>query len=293
MELLDGKLISARLKTSLAAQTLEFMNAGGKQPHLVAILVGHTAASEVYVASKMRSCEETGFKSSLIRFEATVTEAELLDTIDRVNADPDVDGILVQLPLPAHISVEKVTWKISPEKDVDGFHPMNIGRMAKNLPCYLPATPLGILKLLEEYKIPTEGKHCVVLGRSHIVGSPISILMARAAYPGNCTVTLCHSKTKDMDAIIRSADILIAAIGKPEFVRGHMVKDGVVVIDVGMNRIEDARKKSGSRLVGDVNFDEVAPKSSFITPVPGGVGLMTIVGLLQNTLSAAKKEIYG
>lgn len=293
MELLDGKLISAKLKTSLATQTKDFMAAGGKQPHLVAILVGHTAASEVYVASKMRSCEETGFKSSLIRFEETVTEAELLETIDRVNADPDVDGILVQLPLPAHISVEKVTWKISPEKDVDGFHPMNIGRMAKNLPCYLPATPLGILKLLEEYKIETEGKHCVVLGRSHIVGSPISILMARAAYPGNCTVTLCHSKTKDMDAIIRSADILIAAIGKPEFVRGHMVKEGVVVIDVGMNRIVDASKKSGSRLVGDVNFEEVAPRSSFITPVPGGVGLMTIVGLLQNTLSAAKKEIYG
>lgn len=293
MQLLDGKLISAKLKAELASQTAAFRAAGGKQPHLVAILVGHTAASEVYVASKMRSCEETGFKSTLIRFEETVSEAELLETIERVNSDADVDGILVQLPLPAHISVEKVTWKISPEKDVDGFHPMNIGRMAKNLPCYLPATPLGILKLLSEYKIETEGKHCVVLGRSHIVGSPISILMARADYPGNCTVTLCHSKTLNMDAIIQSADILIAAIGKPQFVRGHMVKDGAVVIDVGMNRIPDASTKSGTRLVGDVHFEEVAPKSSFITPVPGGVGLMTIVGLLQNTLSAAKKEIYG
>lgn len=241
----------------------------------------------------MRSCEETGFKSTLIRFEETVSEAELLSTIDTVNSDTDVDGILVQLPLPGHISVEKVTWKISPEKDVDGFHPMNIGRMAKNLPCYLPATPLGILKLLEAYKIETEGKHCVVLGRSYIVGSPVSILMARAASPGNCTVTLCHSKTKHIDDIIRSADILIAAIGKPQFVRDTMVKQGVVVIDVGMNRIADSTTKSGTRLVGDVDFAGVAPKSSFITPVPGGVGLMTIVGLLQNTFSAAKKEIYG
>ena len=293
MELLDGKLISAILKKELAKETRLFIEAGGKRPHLVAILVGHTAASEVYVASKMRSCEETGFKSTLIRFEETVSEAELLSTIDTVNSDTDVDGILVQLPLPGHISVEKVTWKISPEKDVDGFHPMNIGRMAKNLPCYLPATPLGILKLLEAYKIETEGKHCVVLGRSYIVGSPVSILMARAAYPGNCTVTLCHSKTKHMDDIIRSADILIAAIGKPQFVTDNMVKQGVVVIDVGMNRIADSTTKSGTRLVGDVDFAGVAPKSSFITPVPGGVGLMTIVGLLQNTFSAAKKEIYG
>jgi len=293
MELLDGKLVSNQIKSRLTLETGEWVRSGGKQPNLVAILVGHNPASEVYVASKMRSCEETGFKSGLIRFEETVSEAELLDKIRELNADPDVDGILVQLPLPSHIAVDKVTFTVSPGKDVDGFHPVNTGRMAKNLTCYIPATPLGILKLLEAYKIETAGRHCVVLGRSHIVGSPISILMSRPAWPGNCTVTLCHSKTIDIPSYTRKADILIAAIGSPEFVRGDMIQEGAVVIDVGMNRVPDASRKSGSRLTGDVNFEEAAGRCSYLTPVPGGVGLMTIAGLLENTLKSAKKEIYG
>lgn len=292
MQLLDGKLVSEKIKLDIAEEAKAFFETSGRQPHLVAILVGHDGGSETYVASKMKNCEKVGFKSSLFRYEDDVTEAELLDQIKTLNADPLVDGLIVQLPLPKHIDPEKVTEAIDPTKDVDGFHPINLGRMMRNLPCYIPATPYGILLLLAHYNINTSGMHCVVVGRSHIVGSPMSVLMARNANPGNCTVTLTHSRTKDLKEQVLQADIIIAAIGRKNFITADMVKPGAIVIDVGINRESSTRTKSGYKLYGDVDFENVAPKSSFITPVPGGVGLMTIVGLLKNTLASAKKEIY-
>lgn len=293
MQLLDGKFVSEKLKQEIAAEAAGVLASRGRKPHLVAILVGNDGGSETYVASKMKNCEKVGFKSSLHRYDNSVSEAELLAKIEEINQDEDVDGLIVQLPLPKHIDPEKVTEKIDYKKDVDGFHPVNLGRMMRNLPCFIPATPYGIMMMLEEYKIETSGKHCVVVGRSNIVGSPMSILMARNAYPGNCTVTLTHSRTKDLKDVVASADIIVAAIGKKNFVTADMVKPGAVIIDVGINREVSETTKSGYKLYGDVDFDNVAEKASWITPVPGGVGLMTIVGLLKNTLASAKQEIYG
>ncbi|MEY4594401.1 MAG: hypothetical protein RIQ47_811 [Bacteroidota bacterium] len=290
-QLLDGKTISADLRKKIAHDVEQLVATGKRAPHLCAILVGNNGASETYVASKIKNCKEVGFESSLIRLPETVSEQELLDHIHRINNDAAIDGLLVQLPLPKHINVQRVTETILPEKDVDGFHPLNQGRMVQNLPCYLPATPYGILLMLEYAGINTQGKHCVVIGRSNIVGMPMSILMARNANPGNATVTLCHSRSTDLPAIARTADILIAAIGKPGFVTSDMVKEGAVVIDVGIIRVEDPSTKSGYRITGDVDFNSVAPKCSYISPVPGGVGLMTIIGLLKNTLRAAKGEV--
>ena len=292
MKLLDGKYVSEKVKVQIAEEAAEFLNKSGRKPHLVAILVGNDGGSETYVASKMKNCEKVGFKSSLHRYDNSVTEAELLAKIEEINQDDDVDGLIVQLPLPKHIDPEKVTEKIDHRKDVDGFHPVNLGRMMRNLPCFIPATPYGILLMLQEYGIDTTGMHCVVVGRSNIVGSPMSILMARNANPGNCTVTLTHSRTKDLKEQILQADIVIAAIGKKNFVTADMVKTGAIIIDVGINRETSTETKSGFKLYGDVDFENVAPKSSYITPVPGGVGLMTIVGLLKNTLASARKEIY-
>ncbi|RAK00360.1 methylenetetrahydrofolate dehydrogenase (NADP+)/methenyltetrahydrofolate cyclohydrolase [Larkinella arboricola] len=292
MQLLDGKVLSQQIKQELAAEVADIKAQGGKIPHLVAILVGTAGRSETYVASKMKSCEEIGMKSTLIRFDDSVSEEELINAVRDVNANPDMDGLIVQLPLPAHVSADKVMETIDPAKDVDGFHPINIGRMAKGLPAYISATPQGILEMLKRYEIETAGKHCVVVGRSQIVGLPMSILMQRNTNPGNCTVTLTHSRTQNLAEICQSADILIAALGRPEFITADMVKEGAVVIDVGLERVPDATKKSGFSLKGDVKFDEVAPKTSFITPVPGGVGLMTICSLMQNTLKAARKEVY-
>ncbi|MGV3704612.1 MAG: bifunctional 5,10-methylenetetrahydrofolate dehydrogenase/5,10-methenyltetrahydrofolate cyclohydrolase [Arcticibacter sp.] len=293
MQLLDGKFVSEKLKQEIAAEAAGVLATTGRKPHLVAILVGNDGGSETYVASKMKNCEKVGFKSSLHRYDNSVTEAELLAKIEEINQDDTVDGLIVQLPLPKHIDPEKVTETIDYRKDVDGFHPVNLGRMMRNLPCFIPATPYGILMMLEEYKIETSGKHCVVVGRSNIVGSPMSILMARNAYPGNCTVTLTHSRTKDLKDVVASADIIVAAIGKKNFVTADMVKPGAVIIDVGINREVSETTKSGYKLYGDVDFENVAEQASWITPVPGGVGLMTIVGLLKNTLASAKKEIYG
>jgi len=292
MQLLDGKYVSEKLKVEIAGEAAKILAETGRKPHLVAVLVGHDGGSETYVASKIKNCENVGFKSSLVRYEDTVTEDELLKKVEELNADADIDGIIVQLPLPKHIDPEKVTERIDYRKDVDGFHPVNLGRMQRNLPSFIPATPYGITLMLKEYGIETQGKHCVVVGRSNIVGSPMSILMARNAYPGNCTVTICHSRTPDIKSFTLQADILIVAIGKKNFITADMVKDGVVVIDVGMNRETSTLTKSGFKLYGDVDFDNVAPKASWITPVPGGVGLMTIIGLLKNTLSSAKKEVY-
>ncbi len=292
MQLLDGKYVSNKLKQEIAAEAAELAKQLGRKPHLVAILVGHDGGSETYVASKMKNCEAVGFRSTLIRFENTVTETELLLQIEKLNLDPEVDGLIVQLPLPKHIDPEKVTEAIDHRKDVDGFHPINLGRMQRNLPCFIPATPYGITLMLKEYGIETAGKHCVVVGRSQIVGLPMSILMARNTQPGNCTVTLCHSKTENITQYTQKADILIVAIGRKNFITADMVKEGAVVVDVGMNRETSTETKSGFKLYGDVDFEQVAPKSSWITPVPGGVGLMTIVGLLKNTLAAARKEIY-
>lgn len=292
MQLLDGKLVSEKLKQQIALEAAGILKKTGRKPHLVTILVGHNGGSETYVASKIKNCEKVGFDSTLYRYENSVSEEELLSKIEEINQDPGTDGIIVQLPLPMHISADKVTEKISPEKDVDGFHPVNLGRMQRNLPSFLPATPYGILLMIEEYGIETSGKHCVVVGRSNIVGSPMSILMARNTNPGNCTVTICHSKTPDIRKFTLDADILIVAIGKKNFITADMVKEGVVIIDVGMNRETSTETKSGYKLFGDVDFEHVAPKASWITPVPGGVGLMTIVGLLKNTLASAKKEIY-
>jgi methylenetetrahydrofolate dehydrogenase (NADP+) / methenyltetrahydrofolate cyclohydrolase len=292
MKLLDGKYVSEKLKLEIAAEAAEILETSGRRPHLVAILVGNDGGSETYVASKMKNCEKVGFKSSLFRYDSNVSEAELLAKIEEINQDEGVDGLIVQLPLPKHIDPEKVTETIDHRKDVDGFHPINLGRMMRNLPCFIPATPYGILLMLKEYNIETSGKHCVVLGRSNIVGSPMSILMARNASPGNCTVTLTHSKTRDLKEQILQGDIIVAAIGKKNFVTADMVKPGAIVIDVGINREVSETTKSGYKLYGDVDFENVAPKASWITPVPGGVGLMTIVGLLKNTLASAKKEIY-
>jgi len=292
MQLLDGKYVSEKLKVEIAEQAAEYLQRTGRQPHLVAVLVGHDGGSETYVASKMRNCEKVGFKSSLVRYEDTVTEDELLATVAELNADADIDGIIVQLPLPKHIDPEKVTEKIDHRKDVDGFHPVNLGRMQRNLPSFIPATPYGITLMLKEYGVDTAGKHCVVVGRSNIVGSPMSILMARNTQPGNCTVTICHSRTPDIKKFTLDADILIVAIGKKNFITADMVKEGAVIVDVGMNRETSTVTKSGYKLYGDVDFDNVAPKASWITPVPGGVGLMTIIGLLKNTLASANREVY-
>jgi methylenetetrahydrofolate dehydrogenase (NADP+)/methenyltetrahydrofolate cyclohydrolase len=292
MTILDGKLLSENIKSELAAEVDIIKSRGGKVPHLAAVLVGENPASQVYVQSKIRSCEQVGFKSTLIQKSAETTEAELLEIVKQLNEDPDVDGFIVQLPLPKHIDEERITLAIDHRKDVDGFHPINFGRMAQGLPAFLPATPFGIMEILRRYNIETAGKHCVVVGRSNIVGTPISILLSRKGYPGDCTVTLTHSRTRDLPGEVRRADIVVAAIGIPEFIKGDWVKEGAVVIDVGINRVPDATKKSGSRLAGDVAFDEVAPKSSHITPVPGGVGLMTVAALMVNTLKACKKEIY-
>jgi methylenetetrahydrofolate dehydrogenase (NADP+)/methenyltetrahydrofolate cyclohydrolase len=292
MELLDGKKIAAEIKEEIAKEVKQMIADDVKTPHLAAVLVGEDPASQTYVAGKERACKEVGFISSIYRHPASISEKELLKVVDFLNHDEEIDGFIVQVPLPKHISVNKIIERINPAKDVDGFHPMNIGRMALNLPCFISATPNGIIELLKRYKIETEGKNCVVLGRSNIVGSPVSILLSRNANPGNCTVTLCHSKTKDMKAICSHADILVVAIGKQEFVTADMVKPGAVVIDVGIHRVPSDETKSGFRLKGDVKFDEVAKKCSYISPVPGGVGLLTIASLLQNTLKAAKKEIY-
>lgn len=292
MELIDGKKISEQLQNEIAAEVKILKAAGKKTPHLAAILVGDDPASKAYVGSKVKACEKVGFKSTLIKMDASTTENELLQKIDGLNMDPDIDGYIVQLPLPKHIDEQKINEAILPAKDVDGFHPVNLGRLVLDLPTYVSATPFGIVQLLARYNIPTEGKHCVVLGRSHIVGSPMSILMSKNAKPGNCTVSLCHSRTKDLKEFTLKADIIIAAIGKPEFLTADMVKPGAVVIDVGINRVDDASLEKGYKLVGDVKFDEVAPKCSYITPVPGGVGPMTIASLLNNTLLSAKKEIY-
>ena len=292
MQLIDGKAISAQIKREIAKEVAQMKIDGKKTPHLAAVLVGHDGGSETYVANKVKACEEVGFKSTLIRFEEDVTEAELLACVDRLNNDVDVDGFIVQLPLPKHISENKITEAIDYRKDVDGFHPVNVGRMAIGLPCFLSATPSGIVELLRRYDIETRGKHCVVLGRSNIVGKPVAMLMLQKTYPGDCTVTICHSRTKNIKEICLQADIIIAALGSPEFLKGDMVKEGVVVIDVGTTRVPSTKTKSGFKLTGDVAFEEVSPKCSFITPVPGGVGPMTIVSLLKNTLLAAKKQIY-
>lgn len=291
MKILDGKVTSAEWKIKMAEEVKAMVSKGQRPPHLCAILVGNSGASETYVASKVKSCAEIGFMSSLIRFESTITEEELLRKIEEINQDDSIDGLIVQLPLPPQINVQKVTSAILPCKDVDGFHPVNSGRMMQNLPCYIPATPYGILLMLEYYNIETAGKSCAVIGRSNIVGMPMSVLMARNGNPGNCTVTLCHSKTSDLGSIAAQSDIVIAALGKPYFLKADMVKEGAIVIDVGITRVPSDKTKSGFKLAGDVDFENVAPKCAWITPVPGGVGLMTIVGLLKNTLRAAKKEI--
>ena len=292
MQLLDGKYVSEKLKGEIAEQAAAYLEKSGRKPHLVAVLVGHDGGSETYVASKMKNCEKVGFKSTLVRYESDVTEEELLAKVAELNADEDIDGIIVQLPLPKHIDPEKVTECIDYRKDVDGFHPINLGRMQRNLPSFIPATPFGITLMLKEYGIETAGKHCVVVGRSNIVGSPMSILMARNTQPGNCTVTICHSRTPDIKKFTLDADILIVAIGKKNFITADMVKEGAVVVDVGMNRETSTTTKSGYMIYGDVDFENVAPKASWITPVPGGVGLMTIIGLLRNTLASANGEVY-
>lgn len=292
MTLIDGKATAATIKKEIAAEVNEIINNGGKRPHLAAILVGHDGGSETYVKNKVIACEECGFKSTLIRFEDNITEEELLAKVKELNDDDDVDGFIVQLPLPKHISEQKIIEAIDYRKDVDGFHPINVGRMSIGLPCYISATPNGIMELLKRYNIETKGKKCVVLGRSNIVGKPMAQLMMQKAYPGDATVTVCHSHTKDIKKECLDADIIIAAIGQPNFLTGDMVKEGAVVIDVGTTRVPDASKKSGFRLNGDVKFDEVAPKCSYITPVPGGVGPMTICSLMKNTLAAGKKEYY-
>ena len=291
MQIIDGKATAAEIKTEIAAEVQNIVAQGGKRPHLAAILVGHDGGSETYVRNKVQACEQCGFLSTLIRYEADVTEDELLRCIEKLNHDVTVDGFIVQLPLPPHIDEQKIIMAIDYRKDVDGFHPINVGRMAIGLPCFVSATPLGIMTLLRRYQIKTSGKKCVVLGRSNIVGKPMAQLMAQKAY-GDATVTICHSHTQDIAAECRQADIVIAAIGQPGFVTGDMVKEGAVVIDVGTTRVADATRKSGFRLSGDVCFDAVAPKCSYITPVPGGVGPMTICSLMKNTLAASKNEYY-
>lgn len=290
MKILDGKTVSQAVKEKVKEKTKDIRSNGYRAPHLAAILVGSNGASETYVASKIKNCEEVGFKSSLIRLAENIAEEELIEAIDKLNNDDAVDGILVQLPLPKQIDEERIISLINPSKDVDGFHPVNIGKMVQGLPTFIPATPYGILLMIEHYKIETRGKHAVVIGRSNIVGRPISILLSRNSYPGNCTVTVCHSRTKNLKEICLQADIIVAALGIPEFLKADMVKENAVVIDVGITRVADASKKSGFALKGDVDFANVAPKCSYITPVPGGVGLMTIAALLMNTLTACENK---
>ncbi|MBR5600684.1 MAG: bifunctional methylenetetrahydrofolate dehydrogenase/methenyltetrahydrofolate cyclohydrolase FolD [Bacteroidaceae bacterium] len=292
MQIIDGKAVAAAIKKEIAQEVDNIIANGGKRPHLAAILVGHDGGSETYVANKVKACEECGFTSTLIRYEADITEEELLKKVDELNNDNDVDGFIVQLPLPKHIDEQKVTEAIDYRKDVDGFHPVNAGRLAIGLPCFLSATPNGIMELLARYNIDTKGKKCVVLGRSNIVGKPMANLMMQKSTPGDATVTVCHSHTVNIAEECRQADIIIAALGQPHFLKADMVKEGAVVIDVGTTRVPDATRKSGFRLCGDVDFDNVAPKCSYITPVPGGVGPMTIVSLMKNTLLAGKREIY-
>lgn len=291
MTLIDGKATATAIKQEIAEEVKQIVESGGKRPHLAAVLVGHDGGSETYVRNKVLACEACGFKSSLIRYEDDVTEAELLACVHRLNADPDIDGFIVQLPLPKHIDDQKIIEAIDYRKDVDGFHPINVGRMAIGLPCFISATPLGIITLLKRYNIETKGKKCVILGRSNIVGKPMAQLMMQKQY-GDSTVTVCHSRSVTLKDECRQADIIIAAIGSPDFVTADMVKEGAVIIDVGTTRVADASKKSGFRINGDVKFDEVAPKCSFISPVPGGVGPMTICSLMKNTLAAGKKEYY-
>lgn len=288
-QLIDGKAISEQIKAEIAEEVQLLVANGGKRPHLAVIIVGHDGGSETYVAHKVKSCEQVGFKSTRIAFDDSITEEELLTKIGEMNEDSDIDGFIVQLPLPKHISEQKVIEAIDYRKDVDGFHPVNVGRMSIGLPCFVSATPSGIIELLSRYQIPTRGKNCVVIGRSNIVGKPVATLMMQKGYPGDATVTVCHSRTANLKEICMNADIIIAALGSPEFLKEDMVKEGAVVIDVGTTRVPDATSKSGFRLKGDVDFNAVAPKCSFITPVPGGVGPMTIVSLLKNTLQAAKK----
>lgn len=293
MQIIDGKELANIIKAEIAEKVSAIAAKGERVPHLAAILVGEDPASQSYVRNKVRSCEQCGFESTLLRKPADISEKELLEIIEELNNNDAIDGFIVQLPLPKHIDEEKVTLAIKPEKDVDGFHPVNFGRMAQGLDCYLPATPFGIMQMLERYNIEVEGKECVVLGRSNIVGTPISILLSRKASPGNATITLCHSRTKDIASHCRRADIIIVALGIPEYLKGNMVKEGAVVIDVGINRVDDETAKRGYRLKGDVNYEEVAPKCSYITPVPGGVGPMTVTSLLMNTLRANRGEVYG
>lgn len=286
--ILDGKLASDKIKQEIAAEVEQIKANGGKVPHLAAILVGTDGASQTYVGNKERSCHQVGFDSTVLRFEDTITESELLEVIANLNNDSNIDGIIVQLPLPSHIDENKIIWAIDPQKDVDGFHPANVGRMALGLPALLPATPAGIIKLLEVYDIPTQGKSCVIIGRSNIVGRPLTNMLSHKGKYADCTVTLCHSKTKNIEEYTKHADIIVAALGQPGFLKGDMIKEGAIVIDVGITRIPDDTKKSGYRLQGDADFESVAPKCSWITPVPGGVGPMTIVSLLSNTLQSAK-----
>jgi methylenetetrahydrofolate dehydrogenase (NADP+)/methenyltetrahydrofolate cyclohydrolase len=290
MTLIDGKKIAQEIKEELAKEVTQRKLLGLKIPHLAAILVGNDGASETYVGAKVKSCHEVGFESSLFRFDTTISEEELLHEINKLNNNPDIDGFIIQLPLPQHINEQKIIEAVNPAKDVDGFHPVNAGKMLLNLPSFLPATPYGIIQLLERYNIETSGKHCVVIGRSNIVGMPMSVLLARNAYPGNCTVTITHSRTTNLKELTLQADIIVAALGKAEFLKADMVKQGAVVIDVGITRLPSDKTKSGFKLYGDVKFDEVAPKCSYITPVPGGVGPMTIVSLLKNTLQACKNK---
>ena len=290
MQILDGKIVSQAVKDAIKIKTAALKSVGKKAPHLAAILIGNNGASETYVASKVKSCEEVGFKSSLIRLPETVDEAALVNTIKQLNEDKDVDGILLQLPLPKHISEATIINLIHPDKDVDGFHPVSVGKMVQGLPTFIPATPYGILLMLEHYRIETKGKHAVVIGRSNIVGRPISILLSRNAYPGNCTVTVCHSHTHNLKEICLQADIIVAALGIPGFLKADMVKENAVVVDVGITRVADNTKKSGFAIKGDVDFTNVAPKCSYITPVPGGVGLMTIAALLMNTFNACEQK---
>lgn len=290
MTLLDGKLTSNQIKEEIAVEVDKIKAKGNKIPHLAAVLVGNDGASQTYVNSKVKSCERVGFNSTLIRLDENASQQELIDVVHQLNNDEDIDGFIVQLPLPKHLDEQLILEEIDPDKDVDGFHPVNVGKMVLGIDCYLPATPFGIVKLLERYKVETEGKNCVVIGRSHIVGSPMSILLSQNKYPGNCTVTLAHSRTKNLKDICLKADILVVALGIPEFLTGDMVREGAVVVDVGITRVEDSSRERGYRLAGDVNFAEVSPKCSFITPVPGGVGPMTIVSLLSNTLLAAKDK---
>jgi methylenetetrahydrofolate dehydrogenase (NADP+) / methenyltetrahydrofolate cyclohydrolase len=289
MQLLDGKFLSESIKKEIAQEVQQIQQKGGKIPHLAAVLIGDNPASQAYVSSKVKSCAQVGFHSTLIKKNVNLSQNELLQIIDDLNQNPDIDGFIVQLPLPKQIDEQAVIMAIDPRKDVDGFHPMNVGRMAQGMPAYLPATPFGVLEMLKRYKIPTAGKQAVVVGRSNIVGTPLSILLSRKGW--DCTVTLAHSRTKNLMEVCQTADILVAAIGIPRFIKAEMVKTGAVVIDVGINRIQDATAPKGSRLVGDVDFENVAPKTSFITPVPGGVGLMTVVSLLTNTLQASKQTV--